>query len=330
MDTNVNANFLNPEWWKTAKPEDVEAEIKKGAAINARDSDNKTPLIHAVRCTKNSEIIQKMIDYGADVNALDGYGAPLLFDLFEDDDASGFWCDDILASMEILIKHGAKVDDDVLCSAVNFPYWNGDCYDIIKTLIEHGADVHYKTEDGTTLLMMAGEGYLYCFDDKAKALLDYGAEIDAKDSKGRTALMYVIATGYYFLSTLLSRGADVNIKDKYGITALMYLVGEPRIESGHNSGFDFDYERTHIDNVLEALEDLIKYGADINAQDNEGKTALIHAIDSPRYDKEDSIQIVEALIKHGADLNIKDNQGKTALTYALEKLYPVNEGEHNE
>ena len=36
-NTDVNANFLDADWWKTATVEDIEAEIAKGADVNAMD-----------------------------------------------------------------------------------------------------------------------------------------------------------------------------------------------------------------------------------------------------------------------------------------------------
>jgi len=50
--TDVNANFLNSDWWETVTVEDVKAEIAKGADVNARDKEGSTPLM----CANESKI----------------------------------------------------------------------------------------------------------------------------------------------------------------------------------------------------------------------------------------------------------------------------------
>ena len=62
---------------------------------------------------------------------------------------------------------------------------------------------------------------------------------------------------------------------------------------------------------LEIIKHLIKSGANLNAKDNDGKTALMYAVDGI-----ESLDIVKLLINSGADVNIKDNDGENALDHA--------------
>ena len=55
---------------------------------------------------------------------------------------------------------------------------------------------------------------------------------------------------------------------------------------------------------------ILKAGANINAKDADGMTALMHAANFAR-DK-----VTKLLLKHGADVKIRDSSGKTALMYA--------------
>ncbi|WP_162426986.1 ankyrin repeat domain-containing protein [Pontibacter pudoricolor] len=68
---------------------------------------------------------------------------------------------------------------------------------------------------------------------------------------------------------------------------------------------------------------LLRKGADVNAQDSDGRTALHHTVAGARITnsqlfEQEQVQLLDTLIKYKADLNIKDKEGSTALTAALQ------------
>ena len=89
------------------------------------------------------------------------------------------------------------------------------------------------------------------------------------------------------LKALLADKASANVADDRGITPLMYAA-----ETGS----------------LDAMRVLIDHGADVNAQNGFGSTALMWSVSDPAK--------VRLLLAHGADVNLTARTGRTALIIA--------------
>jgi ankyrin repeat protein len=97
-------------------------------------------------------------------------------------------------------------------------------YDVVKILIDAGADVNAKpskkAERGETALIKAVLGG---YSDVVKLLLENSAEVNATETNGNgeTALMKASFYGNIeMMKILLAAGADTNIKNNDGDTAL--------------------------------------------------------------------------------------------------------------
>ena len=141
-----------------------------------------------------------------------------------------------------------------------------------------------------------------------------GANVNAEDNDGWTALMWAVFYVYTeIVKLLLEHGADVNAKSNNGWTALHLAEGHSEIVrllryhvAKEKRRDEYFIELCKFGNVGE-VEEAIKEGANINAKDNYGATALMEAAN------EGNTAIVKLLLKHGADVNAEDNYGTTAL-----------------
>ena len=89
---------------------------------------------------------------------------------------------------------------------------------VAALLLDRGAEVNSKTNDGwTPLYIAAGYGHAAV----AALLLDRGAEVNSKDNGGWTPLHDAALHGYADVTALLlDRGAEINSKTNYGRTPL--------------------------------------------------------------------------------------------------------------
>ena len=97
-------------------------------------------------------------------------------------------------------------------------------FEVCKLLIEKGADVNAKSNDGSTPLHWAaikGQPRI------CKLLLDNGADVNAAESDGETALHF--AAQYSNLETvkiLVKAGANVEAKEENGTTPIMMATND--------------------------------------------------------------------------------------------------------
>lgn len=98
----------------------------------------------------------------------------------------------------------------------------------VETLLELGASVDVRSEEGDTPLILAAvQGSCTVIN----RLLDKGADIDARNWHGLTALMEAAFWGNAeVVKTLVQRGADVHARDSQGRTALDWAGEEGRYE----------------------------------------------------------------------------------------------------
>ncbi|MYD18231.1 MAG: hypothetical protein F4X05_01115 [Rhodothermaceae bacterium] len=272
--------------------------LEAGADLDARDRDGNTPLHWAVRGGRGLTA-ELLLEAGADVNALNVSNQTPLHAAMRSR---------VEEPVTRLLERGADPNaQDVngwspLHTAAQ--YWFAATGSMMEALIEAGADVNVRAASGQTPLhLLAGQ-----VDDleHIRALLAGGAEINAPDTMGTTPLH--LASAEINLTTvraLLDAGADVNARAEGGDTPLHRVgtstrsrrsMGWPRTfntppklgTGGRSEGFAVS-ER---DTATVAM--LVRAGADINARNDQGETALQSAA------RRRSIQLVNKLLELGA------------------------------
>jgi Ankyrin repeats (3 copies)/Ankyrin repeat len=99
--------------------------------------------------------------------------------------------------------------------------------DIVKALINAGADLNTRNIYGRTALHLAACGIKL---DIVKALINAGADLNAKEEDGWTALHLAACYGNLdIVKALINAGADLNTQTSYGRTALHLAVGKDDI-----------------------------------------------------------------------------------------------------
>ena len=160
--------------------------------------------------------------------------------------------------------------------------------------LEKGADVDTRDARQLTPLLIAS---FYGYADAVEVLLKKGSDLKLTDKSGQTALHRAAFQGRdEVIKVLLAHGADVNVKS-----------GGPRFPMGFNDETPLiEAASKHV----ETARLLIERGADVNARNALGQTALMRAAMNGASDA------ILLLLQHGADTSIRDEQGNFALAVA--------------
>lgn len=159
------------------------------------------------------------------------------------------------------------------------------------------------------------------------ALLALGVDANAPDGAGMTALHYAAQLGRGgLLQALIQFGADPEQRAVNGQTplGLAYMHADPPgiewlswpnwpLPVRRLSGADLSGAVLAKD--LPAVKKLLRLGIAVNALDQKGSTALIHACGQGQAD------MVRLLLKHGADPKVAARSGATAVWAAISQSH---------
>ena len=289
IDARETAHHQTALMWAAAQkhPAAVQALIDGHAVIDARSSGGFTALLFAAR-VGDLESAQRLVAAGADINAASDEGVTPL----------------IAASAGMVAIAANEYHLSVSPSGHQ---------DVALFLLEKSADPNRKDRLGQTALHGAAQT------GRAKlvsALLAHGANPNAEiaaapppqrgDYVTRAALVH--ATPFW----LAARNADAAV-----IRVLAKGGANPSLPSAEGAPLmaavglgQLDQRLPPESQALEAVQAAVAAGANVNAVNQSGQTALHVAASLGRN------SIIQFLADSGADLNAKDRQGRTALNMA--------------
>ncbi|MEA4862541.1 MAG: ankyrin repeat domain-containing protein [Victivallaceae bacterium] len=307
--------------------------IARDSGINSIDSQYRTPLIRA--CEKaDLEMVRKLLSAGADAKYMNARGGSPLraaMDAYAKD-VPGYVPNypshtgtkearaDLQEIIALLIDHGARVDKEYQQSfgIINAAMVEGNS-DLLELLFTAGIDPATRCLGGETLLarsIINGHPRMFEY------LLDRGTDPDVCFSRG-TSLLQWLATCDDFskMKLMLGHGANPDIRSTDGSTPVMLANTSTAIKMLLDAGADVNARDLKGQTALmtlnnkrtDVLETLIKAGVDLNAQNEDGTTALMIAAG------ENNGVTAKLLLDSGADPRLSDKSGKKALDYAASR-----------
>jgi ankyrin repeat protein len=246
-------------------PAQMKALLERGADPNEANAAGATALMWAVHDLKK---VKLLVSRGADVNAKSKEGrTPLMIAARHSES---------FETVRYLLERGAKANDrDVLGGTAMHAAAESGQLDVVRELVRYGAKIDEQA------------GPLYGVPRFGK-----GAGGPLPEGVGYTPLICAAELGRTgVVQYLLEKGADPNRRVITGATALALAAQEANIEIARM---------------------LLAKGAEVNAREMRQATPLIIAAAMDTTTPE----LIRLLIDNGADVKAQDRQGRTAYDFA--------------
>lgn len=313
--------------------------LESGANPDIVDDEGKNALFGAVE-NSNEKMILLLLSHGADINHEDDDGyTPLSLSCAKGNENL----------CKLLLENGAKSDGvyGVLGNTVLMEAVEGGNLNCVKLILRQGVNVNETNLEGDTALSLA---IFYSMSlDIVEQLLNAGAAPNVELAWSRTPLYLAVREeNFHAMQLLLRHGACFNTSSEYyGDSVLNHANEHLLYKSMMSKGY---FLRTDDEAVIlyakhacsYLLRKALEEGANPNATDSTGKSALAWALEHPRHPQGCAArlirngatftrelliyavrnrmrELVAALLKTGADVNVQDERGNTALHYAARK-----------
>jgi len=324
--------------------------IAHGAEVNAKEAARgQTALMWAVS-ERQPQAATLLIDAGADLHARTVASkrfVQLCCSDYNGDARGTAWVDyggftpflfaareGNVESAEALLAAGANVNDTGAdgSTALAVAALSGQSA-VAELLIEHGADLNAAGGGYAPLHATVLRGEL----DLAASLIAHGADVNARLTRatqarrslndyafdwrliGATPFMVAARDGEAaFMRAFAAAGADTSIGLPDGSPPLSVAArGRQHFVTARTGGVGQPSSRVLDQRALAAVKVVVELGADVNAADQSGNTAM-HVAAQKRFEG-----IIRFLAEQGARVDLKNQVGDTPLALALRPLPPA-------
>ncbi|RSL89352.1 hypothetical protein BHE90_001645 [Fusarium euwallaceae] len=243
------------------------------AILQSRDNDGKSALHHTVG-QGHVSTVSLLLERGMDVNAVDDEGRSALFGA---------------------VRLGNEA--------------------IVKVLLKHGANPLIRDKQGWSVLHMAA---FHGRTEVGELLIEAGTPINEGHKGISPVHIAALRKQISFLELLLEHGADAQAETESGKNALYFLKLNETYRAGvvaHRLNIDINYLTVTGLRIAGSegrdsrIRELLERGADINARDEGGYTALTWAAMNGHT------STMRLLIENGADVNSCTDEGRSAMDY---------------
>jgi ankyrin repeat protein len=236
--------------------------------------------LHALTDPSADRLFPLFLQHGVNPNLADTYGISLLMVALMAHRAA--WA-------QALLERGAKPDmatrhgDTALM-------WAAQAWDVpgLKLLLAHGADVNHKNKEGQPALTYALANVGPEQKPTIEALLAAGADVNLPDNQGCTPFLFALVEHGYGIEAMLAHGADM--RRTIPLSAPRVTISTEVL--ARNSAITSTFIFSPVP----------------------GTTPLMFAVQSRE------VALIRAILAKGADVNARNAQGKTALSYAADSL----------
>ena len=265
-----------------------------GAMIEEQVACSRERPLHVAARSGQGAMVKFLIQKGAQFDAIACYEAQPIHEASE----SGS-----IEAIDALIEAGAAIDcsDAGGCQPIHYATKVPNRSDVIRYLLQKGANIEAKTSDGSTPLRLA------CTSDHTnfRTLIALGAKLDHDDGSESLLQVAIRLDSSWAVEVLLIHGADPNCQNDEGKTILHYLAEIGNVTTRR----------------IEICQLLLDNDADVNIADSAGDRMLHCLAALPPEKRADTLlteQLATLVLDQGPEINATNKMGLSPLYLAMQ------------